>query len=182
LVTSLAYREMHHRVLPREFYNRPTVEVARELLGKILVHGEHRGAITEVEAYLPWTDQAAHSFRGRTKRTAVIFGPPGYAYIYFIYGMHECLNVVVEPEGTPGCVLIRAVEGYGNGPGKLTRAMGITRALYGADFTRGPLFIMDAPSPDPLEIVATPRIGITKSEDLMLRFVLRSREGRRRVR
>jgi len=84
--------------------------VARELLGKILVHGQTAGRIVETEAYLGREDRAAHAWHGLTPRTRVLFGPPGHAYIYLIYGMHECLNLVAEPEGTPGCVLIRALE------------------------------------------------------------------------
>src|SRR5579885_403602 len=97
-------------VLKRGFYNRCPTEVARDLLGKILVHGPAAGIIVETEAYLGGEDLAAHSARGITPRTRVIFGPPGHAYVYFIYGMYECLNLVAEPEGQPGCVLIRAVE------------------------------------------------------------------------
>src|SRR6516162_11242530 len=97
-------------ILKRQFYLRPAIEVARDLLGKLLVHGPTAGIIVETEAYLGGDDLAAHSARGITNRTRVIFGPGGYAYVYFIYGMYECLNLVAEPEGTPGCVLIRAVE------------------------------------------------------------------------
>ena len=97
-------------ILPRRFYDRPTVEVARDLLGKTLRHGQTAGIIVETEAYLGADDLAAHSARGITDRTRVIFGPPGHAYVYFIYGMYECLNIVAEREGKPGCVLIRAVE------------------------------------------------------------------------
>src|SRR2546426_11873335 len=137
-------------ILPRSFYARHTIEVARDLLGKILVHGETAGRIVETEAYLGGDDLAAHSARGITNRTKVIFGPPGHAYVYFIYGMYECLNLVAEPEGKPGCVLIRAVEpicgiatmvrrrpaartveDLASGPGKLTLAMGVTRAQNG---------------------------------------------------
>lgn len=162
---------MPAKILPRSFYARPTIDVAKALLGCWLVYGPHRGRILETEAYLPSGDEAAHSFRGRTARTNVIFGPPGYAYVYFIYGMYECLNVVAEPEGIPGCVLIRSVEGYGNGPGKLTRAMGITRALYGADLTRGPLVIQKGEPVTNIQI--TPRIGIRRSADHPLRFLVR---------
>ncbi|MBY0373028.1 MAG: DNA-3-methyladenine glycosylase [Bryobacteraceae bacterium] len=159
------------RPLPRRFYARPTIDVARDLLGKVLVHGEHSGAITEVEAYLGLDDLAAHASRGITPRTRVIFGPPGHAYIYLIYGIHECLNVVAEPDGTPGCVLIRSVEGHGNGPGKLTRSMNITRAHYGADLTRGPLTIHEPRHPRPFDLEVTPRIGIRHCADWPLRFL-----------
>ncbi len=173
------------RPLPRSFYARPTVEVARGLLGQILVHGETSGRIIETEAYLGVGDLAAHSARGLTERTRVIFGPPGHAYVYLIYGMYECLNVVAEPDGTPGCVLIRALEPLtglelmrerrhhhrhlANGPGKLTLALGITRAHNGVDFTRGPLLIR--PGAPPADIRVTPRIGITQCADLPLRFL-----------
>src|SRR5580658_437723 len=96
-------------ILRRAFYDRPPIEVARALLGKILVHGRTAGVILETEAYLGGDDLAAHTARGITPRTKVIFGPPGHAYVYLIYGMYECLNLVAEPEGQPGCVLIRAL-------------------------------------------------------------------------
>src|ERR1700738_5162085 len=102
--------EAQSDILPREFYERPTVEVARDLLGKILVHRRNAGVIVAPEAYLGAEDLAAHSARGVTPRTKVIFGPPGHAYVYFIYGVHDCLNLVAEPEGRPGCVLLRALE------------------------------------------------------------------------
>jgi DNA-3-methyladenine glycosylase len=180
---------MTGRVLPRSFYSRSTVDVARDLLGKIIRHGETAGMIVETEAYLGEDDLAAHSSRGLTDRTRVIFGPPGHAYVYLIYGMYECLNLVAEPAGKPGCVLIRAlepvdgidlmrerrpaarrVEQLASGPGKLTLALGITRSLNGADVTRGPLTVHDAPPPKPLRVVTTPRIGITHCADWPLRF------------
>lgn len=156
-------------VLPRSFYERPTLEVARALLGMVLVHGERRGRIVEVEAYPPG-DPAAHAFRGRTPRTEVLFGPGGHAYVYLSYGIHECLNVSCEPEGAPGCVLIRGLDSV-SGPGRLTRAMGITREHYGRDLTRGDLRI-ERGCP-PAGIVATPRIGITKAVERRWRFVAR---------
>ena len=176
-------------VLKRAFYDRATVEVAKELLGKVLVHGETAGRIVETEAYLGRDDLAAHSARGITDRTRVIFGRPGHAYVYFIYGMYECLNLICEPEGTPGCVLIRAlepvagmdimrerrpaarkVEDLASGPGKLTLAMGITRALNGADVTRGALVVCEPRDARAVDVMVTPRIGITKCADLPLRF------------
>ena len=182
--------EGQSKILPRQFYERPTVEVARDLLGKILVHGRTAGVIIETEAYLGGEDLAAHSARGVTPRTKVIFGPPGHAYVYFIYGMYECLNLVAEPNGRPGCVLIRALdplcgiptmfrrrpaarkrEDLASGPGKLTLAMGITRSQNGRDVTRGSLVVRKLKQEPPIEIVVTPRIGITKCADWPLRFV-----------
>src|SRR5271169_1227779 len=96
--------------LPRSFYRRATIDVARDLLGKVLVHGPAAGIIVETEAYLGGDDLASHSAAGITNRTRVIFGPPGHAYVYLSYGMHECMNIVAEPDGKAGCVLIRALE------------------------------------------------------------------------
>jgi DNA-3-methyladenine glycosylase len=200
-VTSLSARDIARqtRRLSRSFFARPTVAVARELLGKLLVHklnGETlAGMIVEVEAYLGVGDLAAHAARGRTSRTQVLFGPPGHAYVYFIYGMYECLNLVCEPEGVAGCVLIRALEplagieemqrrrpaarrlrDLASGPGKLTLAMGITRRHYGSDVTRSPLQVREFAQAAPLEIVTTPRIGISVSEDLPLRFYIKDNE------
>ena len=179
--------------MPRRFYARPAIEVARGLLGKILSHGDVSARIVETEAYLSvnelgLTDEAAHSWRGRTPRTEVIFGPPGHAYVYLIYGIYDCLNVVAEPEGSPGCVLIRAaepvegieamrqrrgvdrIEDLANGPGKLTRALGITLRHNGADLTRGPVTVREPERAEAFEIDVSPRIGITRSIDWPLRF------------
>jgi DNA-3-methyladenine glycosylase len=179
-------------ILKRAFYERPTIAVARELLGKVLVHGPTAGVIVETEAYLGGDDLASHSARGVTDRTRPIFGPAGHAYVYFIYGMYECLNLVAEPEGVAGCVLIRALEpvagielmrqrrpaarkpeDLASGPGKLTLAMAITRAQNDADVTRGALVVRDTVEQRRVEIAVTPRIGITKCADLPLRFVMR---------
>ncbi len=171
-------KEVHRTPLPRQFYARPAVEVARDLLGKILVHGSCAGRIVETEAYLGTDDLAAHSARGITKRTRVIFGPPGFAYVYFIYGMHYCLNIVADEEGIAGCVLIRALEPVNgvsakcNGPGKLTRSMGITLAQNETDVVTGPIRIYQPSVRKKIEIETSARIGITKSADLPLRFCI----------
>ena len=179
-------------LLKRSFYLRPTVDVARALLGKIIVHGETSGRIVETEAYLGEGDLAAHAASGPTDRNRVIFGPAGHAYVYFIYGMYECLNIVAEPEGQAGCVLIRAlepvdgiaamqarrptarrIEDLANGPGKLTRALAITRRQNGCDVTRGPILVSPPEKEESFEIGVSPRIGITKSADLPLRFFVK---------
>ena len=178
-------------LLGRAFYARPAIEVARECLGKVLVHGRVAGRIVETEAYLGVDDRAAHASRGLTNRTRVLFGPPGHAYVYFIYGMYECLNFVAEEEGKAGCVLIRAIEplagipdmrrrrpaarrieDLASGPGKLTIAMGITRKLNGSDLVNGPLQLRRFHDEPPMEIRITPRIGITHCADWPLRFLL----------
>ena len=165
--------------LGRSFYRRPAVQVARDLLGKILSFEAASGRIVETEAYLGEEDNAAHSARGITPRTQVIFGAPGHAYVYFIYGMYDCLNIVCEPEGVAGCVLIRALEpvsglkGLANGPGKLTRAMGINRTHNGVDVTKGPITIHAPERAETFEIATSARIGITKSAGLPLRFFIK---------
>lgn len=184
--------------VPRNFYLDPPDVVARNLLGKLITH--HRdgtrltGRIIEVEAYLGLSDPAAHASVGKTARNAVLFGPPGFSYVYFIYGLHYCLNVSCLPAGEPGGVLIRAlrpIEGLEvmaalrgspqpvktklltSGPGRLCQALGIDRATHnGLDVTLAdsPLQILsDGYRPD--SIVATPRIGITKAVGELLRFV-----------
>jgi DNA-3-methyladenine glycosylase len=172
------------------WFGRPAIEVAKDLLGCVLLHNQVGGTIVETEAYLGTDDLAAHSARGKTERTKVLFGPPGRAYVYFIYGVHECLNVVADTDGVPGCVLIRALEpicglelmyerrrwhgpptGLTNGPGKLTQALGITREQYGAQLDRGPLTIRSWRTPPKFEMQTTPRIGITKCVDWPLRFI-----------
>ena len=159
------------RKLPRKFYDRDATTVARELLGKYLVHvrgGIRRvGIIVETEAYLGTHDRASHSSRGRTARTEVMFGPPGYAYVYFVYGMHCCMNVVTEREGKASAVLLRTLEpvrnvsGRTQGPARLCRAMRIDRRLNGHDLLSAEFFLAapDAPGPAPA-IVARPRVGV----------------------
>jgi len=176
---------MKGRILARSFYARDVVQVGRELLGKVLVHGRCAGIIVETEAYLAKGDLASHAAPGITNRNRVMFGPPGYAYVYLSYGMHDCTNIVA---GT-GCILIRALEpvegielmrsrragaktdrDLTSGPGKLTRALDITRALNGADMTRGEFVVLDRKPVVEVEIDVGPRIGITKCADLPLRF------------
>jgi DNA-3-methyladenine glycosylase len=159
------------------------------LLGKTLIHGRCSARIVETEAYLGLEDRAAHAWRGITPRTKVLFGPPGHAYVYLIYGIYECLNIVAEPEGSAGCVLIRAVEpmtgiaqmrrnrprvdrdqDLANGPGKLTLALGITRRQNGADVTRGPLRVEVPRDAESFSIGVSPRVGITHCADWPLRF------------
>ena len=172
--------------LPRRFYDRDTALVARELLGKHLVHvvdGEERvGRIVETEAYLGPHDLAAHSARGLTPRTAVMFGPPGHAYVYLIYGMHHCLNVVTGPEGHASAVLIRALEpvknlgGRCSGPGLLCKAMAVDRRLNGHDLLSADLHITVPTRQERLGIVKRPRVGVDYAgiwAKRLLRFYIR---------
>ena len=152
------------------FYNRPTTLVAQELLGKLLVHQRHGieriGKIVEVEAYLGEHDLAAHSSKGLTARTKTMFGPPGHAYVYFIYGMYHCMNVVTEREGHASAVLLRAIEpvknleGRTHGPGLLCRALGIDRRLNAHDLLSNDFFIAEAEAAEKISIVKRPRIGV----------------------
>jgi DNA-3-methyladenine glycosylase len=189
-------------LVSRTLFLDPPDVVARKLLGKLLVRaGEPMvGRIVEVEAYFGESDPAAHSFAGKTARNAVLFGPPGHAYVYFVYGMHFCLNVSCEPEGRPGCILLRALEPLcgleamsvsrgltaapgrtgkaaatlTSGPGRLCQAFGVTRERdNGVDLTapESDLQILD----DAFvagEILVTPRIGITKDAHRAARFLL----------
>jgi DNA-3-methyladenine glycosylase len=165
--------------LGRAFYARPTTTVARELLGKLLVRDRAGrpplvARIVEVEAYLGVRDAASHARRGPTPRAAIMFGPPGFLYVYLIYGMHHCMNLVTETDGVAGAVLIRAaapVVGFGDtgnpgaprpltGPGKLCAALAITRAHNGHDLTRPrELYVADDGSPAPRR-ARSPRIGV----------------------
>jgi DNA-3-methyladenine glycosylase len=187
--------------MPRSFYDRDPRHVSRDLLGKVLVRREGRkllaARIVEVEAYLGTDDPAAHSAAGRTARNAVLFGPPGYAYIYFIYGNHYCFNVSCLPGGEAGGVLFRALEPLAgidemarlrdislntprdlrkltSGPGRLAEAFGITRARdNGKDLTNraSDLWIADDRF-RPSRILITPRIGITKAAEHPLRYIV----------
>ena len=193
------------RPLLRRFFDRDPAEVARELLGKLLIRNEDghilAGRVVETEAYMGVADAAAHSAAGLTKRNAVLFGPPGYAYVYFIYGNHYCLNVSCMPGGDAGGVLFRALEpvvGLGDmarhrrlelpaeprmtqlrlltsGPGRMAEALAITRERdNGKDLTDGAnsdLWLADDGF-QPERVSITPRIGITKAMDEPLRFVI----------
>jgi DNA-3-methyladenine glycosylase len=157
--------------LPRTFYDRQCLKVAEELLGRVLVRriGDRtlRGAIVEVEAYAGRNDLGSHASRGKTNRTSIMFGPPGFAYIYLIYGMYHCLNVVADHEGEPAAVLIRALQPFEgldeatDGPGKLCRALQIDRSLLGIDMTsEGPLFVSDELALPDFQVATGPRVGI----------------------
>ena len=192
---------MNPKALSRAFYARPPQRVARELLGKVLVRDDVNqrllGRIVEVEAYLGENDPAAHAAAGNTSRTSVLFGPPGHAYVYFIYGNHYCLNVSCEPEGKAGSVLFRALEPLAgieqmaqarnislqgkvdlrkltSGPGRLTEAFGITRVRdNGCDLTASASGLwIGEDNFRPGKIVTTPRIGIVKAAAHPLRFFL----------
>lgn len=172
--------------LPRAFYDRDTIVVAHALLGKLLVHRqgdvERIGRIVEVEAYLGPHDKAAHSSRGLTERTKVMFGPPGHAYVYLIYGMHHCMNVVTEEEGQAAAVLLRALEpvknldGRSQGPGLLCKAMHVDKRQNAMDLCGDELFLAAPPVEEPLRIVRRPRIGVDYAGHWarrLLRFYIR---------
>ena len=180
--------------LPRQFFARDPVVLARDLLGRVLFYrtpdGLLAGRIVEAEAYTGEADPASHAFRGRTARNAVMFGPAGHAYVYFTYGMHHCLNVTADAPGTAGAVLLRALEPLAgveimrargdhgpesrllSGPGKIGRAFGLSLEDNGRDFTRGPLGLAaGSPVPD-REVTTSRRIGISRALDLPYRFAV----------
>lgn len=163
--------------LPLSFYSQDAETVAKALLGVTLVFETKRLRIVETEAYIGTHDLASHAAKGRTKRTEVMFGPPGRAYIYLIYGMYELFNVVTGSEGDAQAVLVRAAEplegvtGKTDGPGKLTRALGLGRAYNRHDLTEPPL-MLEAGTP-PAQVVTTTRIGVDYAgvwKDAPLRF------------
>ena len=183
------------RALPRAFYGRPSLQVARDLLGRVLVRTLPDGTrlaarIVETEAYRE-DDPASHSFRGRTARTEVMFGPPGHLYVYFTYGMHFCMNVVTGRDGEGSAVLLRAAEplaglermaelrGTSNprllcsGPGRMCQAFGVDRSLDGTDLVRGGAMRVEPGAPVPEAAVAAgPRIGISVAVERPWRFVV----------
>jgi DNA-3-methyladenine glycosylase len=168
------------RITDRSWFNRPALEVAEDLVGCVLVHdapdGRVAGRLVEVEAYQGPEDLAAHSARGRTPRNAVMFGPPGHLYVYLIYGLHHCANVVCGPDDKPEAVLLRAAhltDGLAlaslrrggaaarvlaSGPGNLGAAFGLDRSLNGADLVSGPVWL--AGGPRPARVVRRPRVGV----------------------
>lgn len=175
---------MSPRPLAHRFYRRPTLDLARALLGTWLCRARdgdvRRGRIVEVEAYT--FDAASHAReRRRTPRNAVMFGPAGVAYVYFTYGMHHCVNVVAERDGEPGAVLIRGLDGLdgANGPGRVCRALGIDRGLDGLDLTRGEHLWIERRTPrHPREsVVQTTRIGIRQAVELPWRLYLAGSPG-----
>ncbi len=177
--------------LQREFYERPTLQVANEILGKHLVYqhpeGKLSARIVEVEAYIGTNDPACHAARGKTQRNNVMFGPGGHAYIYFIYGMHHCLNFVTEPEAKAAAVLIRAAEpeegleimrlnatgknplSWLSGPGKLCRTFGLSRDQSGLDLTKNTLYL-ERRENGIVNIGRTKRVGIKNGADKLWRF------------
>lgn len=185
------------RMLDRNFYNRPTLKVTKELLGKYLVveqDGNYvSGKIVETEAYIGPDDPASHAYRGLTPRNRIMFGDPGYAYVYLTYGMHHCLNFVTEKKGFPAAVLIRALEpadgieimkkrrkvedleNLTNGPAKLCQALGIDRTLNGADLCSDTIYVEDR-GDKPTNIVSSSRIGIKEGKDKKWRFYIANNE------
>jgi DNA-3-methyladenine glycosylase len=162
--------------LDYEFFNRSTLHVAQDLIGKVMVFGGHKGIITETEAYIGSNDPACHAARGRTPRTEVMFGPAGITYVYFIYGMYHCLNFVTEKEGFAAAVLIRGITLKTSpylvldGPGKLCRFLNITKHHNGLDLTKDDSFYIEDHQIFP-SFLATPRIGISKGKEKFWRFV-----------
>jgi DNA-3-methyladenine glycosylase len=169
--------------LRRSFFRRPAVELARDLIGTILVRRVRgkvlRARIVETEAYIGPHDLASHASKGRTGRTEILFGPPGHAYVYLIYGMYDMLNIVASHEEDPQCVLIRGalpLDGWNvdlSGPGKLTRGLRITRAQNGLDLIGNSLYLLDDPAYEP-QLLTTKRIGIDYAKEwkeALLRFV-----------
>jgi len=174
--------------MKRAFYDRPVLDVAQDLIGCVASHDGSSGVIVETEAY-HHSEPASHAFVGLTSRTRVLFGPPGYAYVYRSYGIHACLNAVCEPEGVGAAVLIRALEPVDgielmrerrgverleslcSGPGKLTQALGIGLELNGSDLLRGPVVIAGRPRAwRDIQVAVSKRIGITKAAELPWRF------------
>ena len=194
-VAAASRRTRAGSALPAKFYDRDTEQVARDLLGAVLRHtsanGVTSGRIVETEAYLGEHDLACHAAAGHTARTKWLYGAPGTAYVYFIYGVHWCFNAVTRGIGLPSAVLVRALEPLGgvelmrerrgvahdrdltNGPGKLCEAMAITGALNGTALRASALEILRGEPLPESDVQVTPRIGITKSADWPLRWLVK---------
>lgn len=194
-----ARRSRFRKILPAKFYDRDTEHVARDLIGCVLerrsAEGTASGIIVETEAYIGEHDPACHAAAGRTKRTNPLYGRPGIAYVYFIYGMYWCVNAVTRAEGLPSAVLIRALEPLAgislmrprrsrarsdrdltNGPGKLCLALGIGSEHNGASLQRGSLVIREGERIPDRYVAVTPRIGIKRADDWPLRWIVRGNE------
>lgn len=184
--------------LPRSFYARSPLKVAPDLLGKILCH-EKKGTLTsgrivEVEAYLGLEDPASHAYRGETPRTKIMFGPPGFVYVYFSYGSHFCMNLVTGKDGVASAVLIRALEplegvdimkrrrkkqklmDLTSGPGKLTKALGIQGKQNGLDITQKPLWIYEDRLSSSMKWARSPRVGVSRATKRLYRFYVKNSE------
>ncbi|WP_433469219.1 DNA-3-methyladenine glycosylase [Spirillospora sp. CA-128828] len=185
---------MDGALLPRKFFDRPVDEVAPALLGHVITHrtpeGEVAARLTEVEAYAGPLDPASHAYRGRTQRNAVMFGPPGYVYVYFTYGMHFCMNLVCGPDGTSMAVLLRAgeiiageeiarerrprstVRDLARGPARLCQALGVAREQNGLDVCTpgGAMTVRQGEAADPASIRNGPRTGVNGAKDVPWRF------------
>ena len=182
--------------LPREFYDVPALELARKLIGCLMVSRINdeftTGLIVETEAYLSVNDPASHAARGKTPRTSIQWGLPGFTYVYLIYGMYHCMNIVSDPEGTAGCVLLRAIEPIhgietmqerrtraktkiqlGNGPGKLTAALGVNLQHNAVDLTQNTLSICEHDEQRQIDICRSSRIGLSEGLDLPYRYYIK---------
>ena len=171
---------MKSRLL-QPFFDRCVVDVAKDLLGQTLVFGLHQGIITETEAYQGPNDPASHAYRGQTPRSSIMFGKPGISYVYMIYGMYFCLNIVAENEGLPGAVLIRGLHILNDhhepslrldGPGKICRFLGISKEHHNLDLTAHPTFYVISSPKKIISYKETPRIGIRVATDKLWRFVM----------
>lgn len=184
------------KILPKSFFARPTLTVAKELVGCVLVNTTNElflaGRIVEVEAYLSSNDPASHAAQGRTPRTEHQWEEAGHLYVYLIYGMYHCVNIVTEIKGTAGCVLLRALEplcgietmrtrrnfpktdiALCNGPGKLSQSLGISRAHNRKDITKGPIYVIKPDISSNFQVSTSGRIGLTVGEELPYRYFIK---------
>lgn len=173
---------MSNTHLNRDFFEKPTLSVAKNLLGKILLFKNFKGIITETEAYIGMNDEACHASVGRTKRTEVMFGKAGFSYVYLIYGMYHCFNIVTEKEGFPAAVLIRGLKLLDNskatldGPGKLCKTLGINKVFNNIDLIYNKQFTV-LNSKLKVNFITTPRVGIKKATEKLWRFLVIENSG-----